>query len=206
MISHNQDGINSQYAFQAALCLGLRQKEWLFLTSHNHWVVFRLVRGGREPTFLAFSPLITVENSSAPLRTFLGAILSVLKGGVVEASVFDNSQTLDTIGEEEVGSSYIFGADYGSGGYQVRSAQRPVGPGPLTRKRAHDASKEATLMVRPSCAPFYLKVRSEIHLDSFRHLPLCLRNHFKFGSIFTLSQTTSLLFRQLFTMTNNVCG
>ena len=98
-------------AFQVALCLGLRQKEWLFLTSHNHWVVFRLVRGGRKPPFLAFSPLITVEDSTVPFRTVLGAVLSVLKGGIVEASPFDNSQILDTIGEEEVGSSSIFDAD-----------------------------------------------------------------------------------------------
>lgn len=42
-----------------------------------------------------------MENSSVPFRAFFGAILSVVKGEVVEASVFDSSIEFDIIGEEE---------------------------------------------------------------------------------------------------------
>ncbi len=42
-----------------------------------------------------------MENSSVPFRAFLGAILSVVKGKAVEASVFNREMELDTINEEE---------------------------------------------------------------------------------------------------------
>src|SRR5712691_2268300 len=119
MISHQ--GIMSQHAFQAALYLGRRKKEWLFLTCHNHWIVIRLVRRDNDTPFLAFSPLITMEDSSVPFRAFFGAILTVVKGRAVEASVFDDPQTLDTIeeapGEEGSSSSNSDGGD-GSGEYR----------------------------------------------------------------------------------------
>jgi hypothetical protein len=41
---------------------------------------------------------------------------------------------------------------------------------------------------------------SELHLDRFRHLHHTLPKHFKFGSIFVLSRTTSSIFRYLPTM------
>ena len=133
MISHQ--GVKSQHASQAALYLGLRQTEWLFLTCHTHWIVLRLVKGGGKPPFLAFSPLITMQDSSVPFRAFLGAILSVVKGGVVEDSVFNDPQTLDTIeedapGEEGSSSSNSDGGD-DSGACRGRSgegsADRPLG-------------------------------------------------------------------------------
>ena len=209
MISHQ--GIKSHHTFQAALYLGLRQQEWLFLSCHNYWIVLCLVRrGDNKPPFLAFSPSITMDNSSVPFRAFLGCILSVAKGGVVEASMFNNDMVLDTIDEEvEEGSLSTSDADDGSGEYRGRSGggpAGPAGPGPPTRKRAQDASTNTALTVRPSCAPFYLNGLSEIHLNRFRHLPHCLLNHFKFGSIFMRSLTTSLIFRQLSTMANNVFG
>ncbi len=128
--------------------------EWLFLTCHNHWIVLRLVKGGSKPPFLAFSPLITMEDSSVPFRAFLGAILSVVKGVVVGASASDDSQIFDTIDKEEEGSSSISDADGGSGEYKVRSGQGPVGPRAITHKHAQVTSKKAPLMVRPSCHPF----------------------------------------------------
>jgi len=205
MVSHQ--GIQSQHAFQAALNLGLRQKEWLFMSCHNYWIVFRLVRGGSKPPFLAFSPLITMEDSSVPFRTLLGAILSVVKGGVVDASVFDDNQILNTTNKkEEKGSESTFDADGGSREYKGCSGQEPAGPGPFTHKHAQDGSNKAALMVWPFCAPFPLNGPSEIHLDRCHHLPHCLLNHLKFGSVFILSQTTSLIFHQFPTMANNVCG
>ena len=61
----------------------------------------RLVGGGSDHPFLAISPLITVEDSSVPFRAFLGAILSDLKGVVVEASEFDDNQILEPIDKGE---------------------------------------------------------------------------------------------------------
>jgi hypothetical protein len=185
---------------QAALYLGLRQKEWLFLTSHNYWIVIRLVSGDRP--FIAFSPLISINDSSVPFRAFLGALLSVFKGGVVEASTFDDGQTLDAIDDGPSGSNPSLNPDNGSGDHGP-PPKRPVAHRPITRSMVKSGGP--TLTVRPSCAPF-ISMASEIHLERFRHLPHCLLNHFKFGSICILSRTTSLVFRQLFIKANNVCG
>ena len=151
MISHRR--IRSQYTFQAALYLGLRQKEWLFLSCHNYWIVFRLVKERSEPAFLAFSPLITMNDSSVPFRAFLGAILSVSRKITVQASAFDDSQILETIdeGEAEEKSSSTYD---GSGEYRSRPGQGPIGSGPITHRRAQGPSNEAALMVRPCFALF----------------------------------------------------
>ena len=73
-------------ALQVALYLGLRNMEWLFLTSHNHWIVCRLVNDPHNP-FLAYSPSISIEDSSVPFRALLGAMLSVYNSVSVPASV-----------------------------------------------------------------------------------------------------------------------
>jgi len=62
--------------------------EWLFLTCHNYWIVCRLVRDDKHP-YLAFSPEISIKDSSKPLRAFLGAVLSVSKNVPVEASSYN---------------------------------------------------------------------------------------------------------------------
>ena len=205
MISHQR--IKSQHAFQAALYLGLRQKEWLFLTCHNYWIVTRLVKRVGQNPFLAFSPLITIEDSSVPFRAFLGAILSVVRGVVVEASVFDdsNSQTLNAVDEAEEGASPTSDTDDGSGEYRGRSGQGSAGHRPVTRKLAQDTSKKDALMVRPSYATLSLNGPSEVHLDRFRHLPHYLLSHLRFGSIYILFRTISSSFRHLSTMAD-VCG
>jgi hypothetical protein len=127
--------IQFQYAFQAALYLGLRKKEWLFLTSHNHWIVIRLVTRTNAPPFLTFSPLITMEDSSVPFRTFLGAILSVVKGGIIEPSVFNDLRKLDTIEEQA-----------------PKEEEPPLSPSDGGRS----AQDNLSLTVRPSRARFYL--------------------------------------------------
>jgi hypothetical protein len=86
---------------QAALHLGLRHMEWLFLTCHNYWIVFRLVSDNDHP-HLVYSPEISIENSSAPFRAFIGAILSVVKGVAVQSSAYSSDMEFDTINGEEV--------------------------------------------------------------------------------------------------------
>ena len=85
---------------QAALHLGLRQMEWLFLTCLNYWIVCRLVRDDIHP-YLAYSSEISIEDSSEPFRAFLGAILSVDKGIPVEPSVFSSKLVSDATSDSE---------------------------------------------------------------------------------------------------------
>ena len=101
-----------------------------------------------------------------PFRAFLGAILSADKGGVVEASVFDDGQILHTIDEaEERRRPSNSDGDDASGEYNGRSGQGPVGRRPFIRSRARNDSRNdsngAALSVRPSCASFFLKGPSE---------------------------------------------
>ena len=72
--------------------------EWLFLTCHNHWIVYRLVRDDDLP-FLAHSPKISIKDSSESFREFLDAILSVLKGASIEPSTFNPNMQFDSINE-----------------------------------------------------------------------------------------------------------
>ena len=51
--------------------------------------------------FFAYSPAISIEESSEPFRAFLGAILSVVKDVRVESSAYNPNIPLDTITEEQ---------------------------------------------------------------------------------------------------------
>jgi hypothetical protein len=137
---------------QSALYLGLRQKEWLFLSCHNYWIVCRLVKG--DHPFLAYSPMISIEGSSEPFRAFLGAILSVIEDVSVEPSTFNPLMELDTIIEEEdedPGPLPEDDAGNGSGEYQGSSSKGTATDPPLTRgrKRGRGEVDESGLMVRP---------------------------------------------------------
>lgn len=65
--------------------MGLRKQEWLFLTCLNHLIILRLVKSDDCPC-VAYSPMLSIENSSKPFMVLLGAILSVKVGFAVEAS------------------------------------------------------------------------------------------------------------------------
>jgi hypothetical protein len=73
--------------------------EWFFITCHNHWIVCHLVRDDHHP-FLAYSPMISIDDSSVPFRALLGAILSVVKKVPVEPTEFNPNMELDTLVEE----------------------------------------------------------------------------------------------------------
>jgi hypothetical protein len=85
---------------QAALYLGLRQLEWLFLTCHNSWIVFHLTKIGNE-TVLAYSPMLDIVDSSVPFRAYFGSVLSVLKQVPVKPTVLPADLVLDTLQEED---------------------------------------------------------------------------------------------------------
>ena len=87
---------------QAVLCLGLRQMEWLFLSCHNYWIVCRLARDADDShPYLAYSPEITIKDSSEPFRAFLGAILSVVKDVPVERSAYSSDVELGIIEDND---------------------------------------------------------------------------------------------------------
>ena len=125
--SHQGISLNVHFR-QAAVYLGLRQKEWLFLSCHNYWIVVCLVRGGSKPPFLAVSPLVTMKDSSSSAPSYLLSKVSPLNL-VYSMTVRSSKQTL-SISDADV--------DDGSGEYRGHSGQ-----GPITRKRTKDANKTA---------------------------------------------------------------
>lgn len=132
--------------------------EWLFLTCHNYWIVCRLVRDDEHP-FLAYSPMISIEDSSVPFRAFLGAILSVANNAFVEPSKFRPDMELDTIIEDEdEGPLPENDADDGSGAYLGGAGTPMITEPPMTRSRtgAGHGNSESGLMVCPSLQLFVI--------------------------------------------------
>ena len=95
--------------------------------------------------YLAYSPEITIKDSSEPFRAFLGAILSVVKDVPVERSTFNSDMELDIIEEEDNGPLPENDIDDDSGAYQGSSGGR------ATRSRAHGEHEntESGLIVCP---------------------------------------------------------
>jgi hypothetical protein len=123
----------------------------MFLTCHNYWIVCRLVKDARHP-YLAYSQLISIENSSEPFRAFIGAILSVIKGIPVEPSEYSPDMELDIILEEhDDGPLSENDLDDGSGEYQGDPDVSVSTSRPFTRSRAQNENVdvESKLIVRP---------------------------------------------------------
>ncbi|KAH9043887.1 hypothetical protein EDB85DRAFT_1855365 [Lactarius pseudohatsudake] len=153
---------------KAALYLGIKKIQWLFLTCHNHWVICRLVKkAGRNDPFLAYSASFSIENSSLPFRAFLGAILSTVRRLPVESSIHDPNMRLDQILEDMEGGGPLPEDDIedSSGGYQgsLRTASSKV---PHTCARATTSHQVAELMITSSSPRFPKSFQLWIHLRS----------------------------------------
>ena len=102
-----------------------------------------------EHPFLAYSPMISIDNSSEPFRALLGAILSIVKKVPVEPTEFNPNIELDTIVEGNIddGSAY-------SGSSREVIAYDP----PITRSCRHTSQREAEsgLMVCPCLPPLVI--------------------------------------------------
>ncbi|KAH9083891.1 hypothetical protein EDB83DRAFT_2669793 [Lactarius deliciosus] len=166
----------SKVLLNAALNLGLRKMEWLFLTCHNYWIVCRLVSDDASP-FLAFSPMFSIEGSSEPFRAFLGAILSVLAGAPVQASEFNSTMVLDIIPEEGDGGPLPeddINDDLGE--YQGRSTTNISSTLPMTTSDA----AESELMFTLSSPHYPESFQVWVHLHSLPNntfvLPHCAEN------------------------------
>ena len=98
--------------------------------------------------FLAYSPAISIEESSEPFRAFLGAILSVVKDVRVESSAYNPNIILGTIEEEQDdGATPEDDIDDGLE-YQGSPGSRAFTP-LKTRSRAHNSrgNTESELLV-----------------------------------------------------------
>jgi hypothetical protein len=133
--------------------------EWLFLTCHNYWIVCRPVKDDDHP-FLAYSPRISIKDSSEPFRAFLGAILSVLKDAHIEPSTFNPDMQLDIIIEDtDEGLLPEDNIDDRPGAYPGSSSKGGASEPPTTRYRSrasHD-NAEPGLMVCPLVGSYLLR-------------------------------------------------
>lgn len=162
---------------KAALTLGLRRMEWLFITCHNYWIVCRLVRDNHHP-FLAYSPMINIDDSSVPFRALFGAMLSVVKNVPVEPTEFNPNMELDTLKEQDEGPSpedYIDDRSPHSGSLIANDP-------PNTRNCHHTGQRkaESRLMITSSSQNSPESSQIWIHLHPFSNnilaLPLCANN------------------------------
>ncbi|KAH9066452.1 hypothetical protein EDB87DRAFT_1554143, partial [Lactarius vividus] len=169
---------------KAALYLGVKKMEWLFLTCHNYWIVCRLVKGIKKTQpFLAYSPSYSIENNSQPFRAFLGAILSTLNGVPVRPSVYNSRMRLDRIPEDrEDGPLPEDDIDDSLGAYGGTLRTAVPSRGPITRSRAGTSRQAAGLglMITSSSPQFPKSFQLWIHLrplpaNTFA-LPKCAEN------------------------------
>jgi hypothetical protein len=122
------------------------------------------VRDDDNP-YLAYSPMISIQESSEPFRAFLGAILSVAKDVSVESSAYDPDIKLDTIKEDEDPGPLLEDDDEDESGDYQGSSGSGAGTPPMTRSRDRNSrgNTESELLVHT----FLGQYRS---LGSFTHL------------------------------------
>jgi hypothetical protein len=179
---------------EVAQCLGIRELEWLFITSHNHWIVCRLVRHDQHP-FLAYSPTISIEDSSEPFRAFLGAILSVLKDVPVEPSIFSPNLEFDPIEEKEIPGP-LLEDDIGDQSGSHRGSSTP-------QTHSHSRkSNESGLMVRSFSLAVILLTRQSRLLRPHPTIP----NPHNYGYIYMHHRIISLTLCRVGGIANDACG
>ncbi|KAH9179320.1 kinase-like domain-containing protein [Lactarius sanguifluus] len=176
------ESLISKVLLNAALHLGLREMEWLFLTCHNYWIICRLVSDDDNP-FLAYSHICSIKDSSEPFRAFLGAILSVQEGASVQASESNPAMVLDIIPEEvDSRPSSEDDTDHGSGEYQGSSATNIPSSVPMTHSRVTTGrgAAESELMFTLSSPHYPESFQVWVHLHSLPNntfvLPHCGEN------------------------------
>ena len=171
--------------------LGLRKMEWLFLTCHNYWIVCRLV-GDDDNPYLAYSPGISIQESSEPFRAFLGAILSGVKDVPVKSSAYNPNIQLDTIEEEQDdGALPEYDIDDGPGEYQGSSVRGTDTGSPMTRSRDRNSRGN-------------IKSKLLVHTFLGRYRSLGSLIHLQVTSSSPKSPENLQVWTRLYTMSNNV--
>jgi hypothetical protein len=157
--------------------------------------------------YLAYSPEITIRDSSEPFRAFLGAILSVVKDVPVERSAYKSDMKLDIITEEEDDSPLPEDdIDGGLGAYQDSSGGMATTSRPATRSRAHDEHEntESELMFLCSLADI-CRLACSFTLRLL-HPPRILPNISKYGCISIACGTTRSLSLSALRAANSAYG
>ena len=72
----------------------------LFRSCYNYWIICHLVRGDDGKAFIAYSPMLSLEDSTKPFQALLGAILSVKHQVPVQTSTFNPDMELDDISDD----------------------------------------------------------------------------------------------------------
>ncbi|KAH8103235.1 hypothetical protein DFH11DRAFT_1521133 [Phellopilus nigrolimitatus] len=83
----------------AALHMASWRTEWLFLTSHNHWIIFRLHPDDERP-YVTYSPMLSMKDETRPFRAFLGSLLASAGKVVVPSPEVPKDIILDEITED----------------------------------------------------------------------------------------------------------
>jgi hypothetical protein len=139
------------------------------------------VRDDDNP-YLAYSPGISIQESSEPFRAFIGAILSVVKDMPVESSAYNTDIPLDTIEEEQDD------IDDDSGEYPGSSmGGTDTGP-PMTRSRDRNSrgNIESELLVHTFLGQ-YRSLGSLIHLQVTSSSPKSPENFQVWTRLYTTS-------------------
>lgn len=141
--------------------------EWLFLTSHNHWIICRLVSNAHNP-FLAYSPCISMEDSSEPFRALLGAMLSVYHNIPVLATVFSDNNVLEEDPREDQGDGMVMEDNTDAGSYVDDSNTSTITlKVPMSHSRMGVGQATGSeLMVHPITSHF-LSVGSLVHFSDY---------------------------------------
>jgi len=156
--------------------------------------------------FLAYSPMISIENSSVPFRALLGAILSVAKKVPVEPTEFNPNMELVTIDEEEDGGPLPEDVTDDGSTYSACSGEEIVNDPLNTRSRYRTGQRKAEsgLMVCP-CLLSPVICLTLLSLRSLRLPKICL-NPPKSGYISMPSRTIRSPFRSAPRMGIGACG
>ena len=151
-------------------------------------MVCRLVRDDDNP-YLAYSPGISIQESSEPFRAFLGAVLSVVKDVPLESSAYNPNIQLDTIEEEQGDQGPLpeDDIDNGSGAYRSSSSKETV-TSPMTRSRDRNSrgNTESELLVHTFLGR-YRSLGSLIHLQVTSSSPKLPENLQVWIRLYTMS-------------------
>jgi hypothetical protein len=145
------------------------------------------VRDDDHP-YLAYSPKISIQDSSEPFRAFLGAILSVVKDVPVDPSAYSSDLELDTI--EQDGDNDPFPKHGDSGEHRGSSDGSATTRKPATGSRVHDEyeNTKSELIVRPFRGRYYRSACLFTH--RLLHLPRIHLRISRYGFTLIACRTT----------------
>ncbi|KAH8112420.1 hypothetical protein DFH11DRAFT_1607533 [Phellopilus nigrolimitatus] len=95
----NSRTLMEKVILEAAIYMASWHTVWLFLTSHNHWIILRFCSDDKRP-YLKYSPMFSIEGEIKPFRAFLGALLATANNVNVPSSEVQEDVCLNDIAED----------------------------------------------------------------------------------------------------------